>query len=193
MNPPDSQLQPNATAQRHDGGSRVIEIQTDRVDSLFEPYDPAPLEHRAISRNADAYVVDRFVELPHGKGAELRILLPADQANLCPSVQTAFRRHFAAAAARQQRLLENYMRDGFIMLAKSVVIAVLLVLASQSLAESTDNRILGKLANGLSLVVWVTMWRPVERLLFDWRPIRSIRDTYRKLAEINVSSEPIAD
>lgn len=42
---------------------------------------------------------------------------------------------------------------------------------------------------GLYIVGWVAMWRPLEVFLYDWRPIRH-RALYAKLARIPVIVRP---
>ena len=43
---------------------------------------------------------------------------------------------------------------------------------------------------GLYIVGWVAMWRPLEVFLYDWRPIRHRARLYAKLARIPVIVRP---
>jgi hypothetical protein len=39
---------------------------------------------------------------------------------------------------------------------------------------------------GLTIIGWVAMWRPLEIYLYRWWPIRHLGRIYRKLGEIPV-------
>ncbi|HEU0284513.1 MAG TPA: hypothetical protein VFR52_05150, partial [Sphingomicrobium sp.] len=42
------------------------------------------------------------------------------------------------------------------------------------------------LDEGLIIIGWVALWRPVEMLLYDWRPIRREKKMLDKLANVPV-------
>lgn len=56
------------------------------------------------------------------------------------------------------------------MLFGALGVALVLVVVSQFIAEVSELRVVRTLANGMSIVIWVTLWRPVESLVYDWRP-----------------------
>lgn len=39
---------------------------------------------------------------------------------------------------------------------------------------------------GLLILGWVAMWRPIELLLYDWRPQRRMQRTHQNLARMRV-------
>jgi hypothetical protein len=41
-------------------------------------------------------------------------------------------------------------------------------------------------AEGLLIMGWVAMWRPIQTFLYDWWPIRRTCDIYAKLATLPV-------
>ena len=43
---------------------------------------------------------------------------------------------------------------------------------------------------GLYIVGWVAMWRPLEIFLYDWRPVRHRQRLFAKLADIPVLVYP---
>ena len=43
---------------------------------------------------------------------------------------------------------------------------------------------------GLYIVGWVAMWRPLEIFLYDWRPVRHRQRLFAKLADIPVLVRP---
>ncbi len=177
---------PNDKTARGVANDHSIELRTDDVEGLFHPFDPSPLSERTLASAADEFVVGRVSDLPEDAELSLRILLPASEASCCADVQEAFRAHYAASAARQRRALRRHFRDAGFMLLKGVIFAVILITIAKLIASISDSLVLDKIASGLSLIVWVSLWRPVDMLIYEWRPIKNEVLFRDRLAGINV-------
>lgn len=165
-----------------------IEMRVRHVDDLFLAFDPAPMRERRIAPEADTYVRDRAEELKGNNPIMLSICLPEGESGCCQAVQDAFRTHFAHAALQHKSLLLGHFRVAWQTFVVAVVIAVALVYLSQSIADIAKTALMNKIANGLSIAVWVLLWRPFEMLIHDWRPIDREYRLYRRLAGIGVES-----
>jgi len=172
------------------GGESVIKIRVDRVDQLFQCFDPAPMDQRSVSAEADAYITERAGELPATDRVRLRILVPPGERSCCESVQEAFRRHFSSAAETTAVRLRNHFVMSVRILLISLAVASALVLASQAIADWSETRVARKVASTLSIMVWVALWKPIEMLLHDWRPIKAKLKVYRKLESVKVETLP---
>ncbi len=165
-----------------------IEMRVRHVDDLFQAFDPAPMRERRIAPEADTYVRDQAEELKGNNPIMLSICLPESESSCCHAVQDAFRTHFARAANEHKSLLRDHFRIAWQTFFVAVVIAVALVYLSQSIADIAETALMNKIANGLSIAVWVVLWRPFEMLIHDWRPIDREYRLYRRLAGIGVES-----
>jgi|GEM_PF-1144177 len=174
------------------GSAHEIELRVDRVDDLFRRFDPAPMSRRSLSGEVDEYLFGQIETHPPPENVSMRILLPASEAACCDAVQSAFRHHFSRSAEKHKDALRRHFKLGRRMLISAIVIAVALVLLIQSIAEFSEVVLVQKIANGISIVVWVTMWRPIEFLLYDWREMGRELKTYLRLSKIDVRcvSEP---
>lgn len=176
--PAGSNLSPTST--------HTIGLQVDRIDDLFQSFDPAPMNRRALSAEVDAFVLDQIEVHSPPEEVSLRIVLPESEAACCDAVQSAFRDHFARATIRKQEALRRHFAVGQRMLGSAIVVALILVLLSQVIAEVSDIAIVQKIANGISIVVWVTLWRPIEFMIYDWRAMDRQMKTYRRLSKARV-------
>lgn len=165
---------------------QVIEIQTSVVDALFHRFDPSPLPSRCVSEETDNYVVARVRDMPADWPVSLHIILPPSEAACCNDVQEAFRRHYNAAAARQRRAVRTHFREAGKMLLKGSIFAVILITIAKLIASWSDSILMDKIASGLSLIVWVSLWRPVDMLIYEWRPLMNQARFLDRLARSDV-------
>jgi hypothetical protein len=167
-----------------------VQVRADSLASLFEPFDPAPLAHRSIADSVEEYIVRAVRFSPPGEIVSVRILLPSSDSACCAGVQEAFRRHFADRAEDQRKALAKHFRDSFRTLGIAIVFALGIVMLSQGIAGLAPNSILvGKIATGLGIAGWVTLWRPMEMLAHDWRPMRRDLQLRERLAGMTVTCE----
>lgn len=175
---------PGREAPRTDG----IEILVRQVDELFQSFDPAPMHDRRVSHEADAYITERAAEMPHTHPFRLTIRLPAGESRCCDAVQQAFRKHFSSAADKRKAMLREHFSVAWRTFFFAVLAAVALVYLSQYIAGVSETAVMNKIANGLSIAVWVVLWRPFEMLIHDWRPLGREHRLYRRLEGIQVES-----
>jgi hypothetical protein len=118
----------------------------------------------------------------------LIIRLPADQllADKGPDLQQAVHNYFAYRLHESQRRLRLFFRDGRTALLIGIAFLFACIVLRQ-LAFSFGRGAAAEIAGeGLLIVGWVAMWRPLEIFLYDWRPIRRRCQLFAKLSEIPV-------
>jgi hypothetical protein len=178
--------QPEVTPRRQ--AAERIEIQVRQVDDLFQPFDPAPMQERRVAVEADAYISERAAELGEAHPLRLTIRLPEGEGHCIEAVQQAFRRHFGQAASKRKSMLRNHFRIAWQKFFIAIVIAVVLVYLSQYIADIAQTALLNKISSGLSIAVWVVLWRPFEMIIHDWHPLDREYRLYRRLEGIEVES-----
>lgn len=169
-----------------------VVLRTTDLSAIFHPFDPAPLETRTVSDIADSYILNAFKDLDNPSRVTMRVQLPTGDSTCCREVQEAFRKHFRESAAECRSELRDHFRDAIRSLAVSLVFALFVVLLAQWLADLAESRLLDKVASGLSLAAWVSLWKPTEMLIHDWRPLRRTVRMREQLAAMNVVCEPAA-
>lgn len=177
---------PEVAPRSHAAGR--IEIQVRQVDDLFQPFDPAPMHERRVSEEVDAYISERAAEMGEAHLLRLIVRLPEGEGHCNEAVQHAFRRHFGQAASKRKALLRNHFRVAWQKFVIAIVIALVLVYLSQYIAAIAQTALLTKISNGLSIAVWVVLWRPFEMIIHDWHPLDREYRLYRRLEGIEVES-----
>jgi hypothetical protein len=136
-----------------------IQVRVPTVERIFNPMDPSPLQERSLN--------------PEVAGRETAIV-------------AGLRDHFEYREWSAARRLSLLWRDGRISLAIGVTAIVVFTTASRLIGTGT-NPVVEVLHQGLSVVGWVSMWKPIEIFLYEWWPIRRELRAYRRLAAAEVT------
>ena len=157
--------------------SRSIEVTVETPARLFHELDPSPLVGRDLDEQVEAYILACAREL-NAVDYALVLHVPAGEMpaeNEAAALSDAIRAYFRYRRDEEARKLQSLMRDGRQALAIGVaflfVCGLLGWIALRELAPPLGTF----LDEGLLIIGWVALWRPLEILLYDWRPIRRER------------------
>ena len=165
----------------------AILLRLRELAQLFNSMDPSPFIERDLDADAEEYITSWAREIPRGEDCELVIhLTEAAPADRVAGVEGAVRRYFATRASFKQLELGQLMRRGRLSLVVGTVFLVGCLLLGQLLASGQLGEAGAIVREGLTIVGWVAMWRPLEIYLYDWWPLREQRQQMDLLAHIRV-------
>lgn len=167
----------------------LIELKLRDVRQLFHQLDPAPFAEKDLDPAAEAWIEDSVRELGPARVARLRIWLPPEQAVSvdAASLPVAIQNFFAARARQVKVELNRLLRRALTNLLIGVAfLAVCLTVRESPLVSGRFEL----LSEGLLIIGWVALWRPVENFLYDWWPVaRRLRRLGRiALMQVNIVS-----
>jgi hypothetical protein len=173
---------------RQENGTRLIEISLNRVQQLFDSFDPSPFHEKDLDADAEAYIVGAIREFPAPTPLKLVFHLPASEASsaAASALGTSIHGYFGYrrdAASRDLRLL---LRQGRLSLAIGLAFLVACLSVRALLSFPPTGPWQSILAEGLVITGWVAMWRPIQIFLYDWWPLRRMVRIYGRLAMIPV-------
>ena len=158
-----------------------IELRLRRLDQLFESYDPAPFHEKDLDPDAEEFIVSWAREYPPSTPLVFVLHLPADQRPLQPqaTVQQAVANYFTYRAGLARLELRRLLQQG----RSSLLVGLLFLAVCTGVRQLVVQQFLQE---GLLIVGWVAMWRPLELLLYDWWPIARRRRNFENLARMQV-------
>lgn len=175
-----------AARYRVEDGRTCIDLRVREVGQLFDNRDPMPFLERDLDDEVALYLTECAGDL--GRHEPIRVVLWVEHSALAEAeVARAFRKHFEYELERARRNVRAAMRtarNGLL-----VGLAVMLVLLGTSevlvmrLSPGDARRILH---DGLVIVSWVALWRPIELVLFDLSPARERRRLLERLRDAEV-------
>jgi hypothetical protein len=171
--------------------SSVIEVRVAELRQLFNSIDPSPFRERDLDPRAEAFIVEWARELPHDAPLALLVHLeracgPEDEAAM---LGEAIHEYFKQRALGSRRQLRELFRRGRISLAIALGFLAAALAASDLIGNLSERALAPVLREGLLIVGWVAMWRPLEVFLYDWWPVRAEARLSERLSRMPVRIE----
>ncbi|MFO1426855.1 MAG: hypothetical protein U1F11_07740 [Steroidobacteraceae bacterium] len=177
---------------RREGDTWLIEIRLHELRQLFHTLDPAPFHEKDLDPEAAQYLEDAVREIGPRRALKLLVHLPraaaesADARGLADSLANYFRYRAGQCRVDLRRLLT---RGAMSLVIGGAFLGLCLSLRSSLLAGGAASEVL---TEGLLIIGWVGLWRPVEIFLYDWWPIWRQRRRFDALARAQVAVESVA-
>lgn len=168
--------------------SGLIELRVDRLDALFDAFDPMPAPSRDLAPQAEDFIIGWARDFPRDAALRILIHIPArEAASAAPSeVVQAFKRHFEYRAQRLGGDIAELLRIGRFSLLIGFGVLALCFATGRVLGSVLPNDVARFAQESLLILGWVANWRPIEIFLYDWWPLARRRALLRRLAQAPV-------
>jgi len=177
------------TPHRTEDGYRCLDIRIRSLAQLFDSRDPVPFHDGSLDADAMEAVMDFAEELHEKTAFKLIFHLPAPADPHDPRaalLSSAVANHFELAAARARRRQKRESRLGRMKLLVGLVAFVLILVLAELVREIATSPLAKLIPEGLTILAWVVMWRPLDALLFDWFPYVAERRLCLRIARAPV-------
>jgi hypothetical protein len=167
----------------------IVEMHLRILSQLFDSLDPSPFHEKDLDRDAEEYIVDSVKERNTGRPCALALYVeqPVSLSDEGQVVGDAIRVHFARRAQLLRRELRQLIRRGLISLCIGLAFLATVFMFAQMIGRLMGESSWGRLfREGLLIVGWVAMWRPLEIFLYDWWPVLGEQRLYDRLSRIKV-------
>jgi hypothetical protein len=164
----------------------TIEIRTSSLAQLFDALDPAPLQERALDRDVESYIVGRAAKHRPTEPLRLRVHLPESLRARAADATASIHEHFRRAHEEGERSFRRRLRIGGFTLAVAVGVLAASIWLRSLLSDIKGRPLVQGLGESLLILGWVSMWRPVEILLFEHWESHLDHTVLKRLASIPV-------
>jgi hypothetical protein len=165
-----------------------IEIKLRDVNQLFNTMDPSPFVEKDLDADAEEFIVSWAREFPVRDPVVLTVHVSQSDPIQRPDeqIEQAIHNYFQYRAKLSYMDLRRLLREGRTSLLIGVAfLAVCLFIAS--LLQGAEEKTFGDIAReGLTIVGWVAMWRPLEIHLYDWWPLLRRSRIFEKLGSMKI-------
>ena len=188
MNSSSAKVSRPPSVYRREGDDTLIEIRLREVRQLFHTLDPAPFREKDLDDGAERYLLEACQEAGARHKLRLLVYLPASEAasDAAYTLPDAVHNYFAYRERELRLDLIRLLRYGAVSLGIGVAFLMMCLGLRRALVVHTlvfDRAIVDE---GLLILGWVAMWRPIEVLLYGWWPLARRRALLRRLSAIPV-------
>ncbi|HNJ96709.1 MAG TPA: hypothetical protein PLV13_01190 [Ilumatobacteraceae bacterium] len=163
-----------------------IKVRVPTVEHVFNAMDPTPLEERTLNWEVADWIEEWAEDIGGDKPLTIEIHLTEGSADSRgEAVASGIHNHFEYREWQVDRQLSKLWREGRI----SLIIGLFALTGFISLSHligSSPNPVLDVVHEGLTVLGWVSMWKPLQIFLYEWWPVRREREACRRLAEADV-------
>lgn len=177
-----------------DGVCTIILVLT-HVEQLFDTDVPVPSEYVAL----DSDVLDFFASTirKHQKACrDFRLIVHLPERALREvepymrtSVDLTLKGYFLAREKRIAERLHEHFQDAWKMFGFGFAFMLACTLLRTYLAPEEVHTLMSSFREGLLVIGWVALWKPVEELLFNWWPLKRELASWHKLSKMEMKVE----
>jgi hypothetical protein len=175
---------------RQDKGRLCIDVRLHSWRQFFDQRDPAPFRDRDLDDDAVAYIVASFHELDKSERAKLVLhIAEPRELSVGPEVfSQAIKAYF-----ENELVMTRARRRQFFRLARTTLLIGagflgICYLAAQWVGTLGLGMTGGAIREGLTILGWVALWRPIDSFLYEWWPTQDALDVYDKLSRLPVET-----
>jgi hypothetical protein len=165
-----------------------LDLRLRELGQLFNSMDPAPFLERDLDRDAEEYIESWAME--HPAGSRFHITLHLQQRPAQPDagqlITEAIHNFFTYKAELARRQLRRLLADGRVSLVIGLCFLAACTAAADAIGQVGSSDLTAIASEGLIIIGWVAMWRPVEIFLYDWWPLLRRRRIYQSLGRAHV-------
>lgn len=163
----------------------TIALHLHSLDQLFESLDPAPFRDKCLDPRAHRYILACASEFGAPRPLRMEVHLPDSARGEQTALANAIHTHFRLEHEEAEREHRGRMRMGRWALILGLAVLAACTLLRQALTQSgwAGSHFLDE---GLLILGWVALWRPIEILLFERWESRTLRRWLKHLSAVPI-------
>lgn len=164
-------------------GKHWIEVRIRSPLQLFDARDPAPFRERDLDDDFVTYIVNSAREFTSKAAMKVVIYVEENESrDLSKSaIRDAIHTFLAYEIDLQRSELKSFLKRAQVFLVLGIAILMACIGVAQSLTVPQPPGLIGIIREGIVIFGWVSIWKPIELILFDWYPLFEKLRLYKKL------------
>ena len=145
-----------------------VDVQT--ISTYFNAHDPAPLYKRQLSHQFEQYIMNSVAHAKRFSIIFYKLKCSNDiERQYTQPLMYAIKRHFAEKKAMREAEFRRFKKRSFMLLAMSLIVIVLCH-GVFPLFLNSNSQIQTIILTSSDIFSWVILWKPIDKLIFDWNP-----------------------
>lgn len=156
---------------RKEEDTYVIDLYLTSLLQLFDRRDPSPFREKDLDEDFVKYLLLSMHELPSNSPVKIVIRMPEQNPDYLriAEVEEGIHNFFNFELENVKNEQETLFKQGRVSLLIGVSVLVICSFLHLTLPPS-ESTIVGIIKEGLTLIPWVALWKPINIFLYDWWP-----------------------
>jgi hypothetical protein len=166
---------------------QLIEIKIKKINQLFNSFDPSPFLEKDLDDDAFEYIVAAVEEHSLKTKQKIIIHLPKRELKNNPEqeIRNAIHHHFGYRKKLAERNVRHKIEEGQLSFIIGISFLAACLVASGVIFRG-DDLLSNILREGLIIIGWVAMWKPISNILYDWWPLNKEKKVYEKISKMDI-------
>ncbi len=153
-------------------GKETIQIRVNSPLQLFDSRDPAPFRDRDLDDDFTDYLISCADEVPNRAPLLIEIIISKSQPDIkSEAIIEAIENYFQYQIELKKSQFSKMLRMARLFLTVGMLVLAICLGLSQFTKHIPNEIFSTTFREGIVIFGWVSMWKPLELLLFDWYPI----------------------
>lgn len=166
-----------------------LSVNKKTIDEYFNQHDPAPAYRRQLSLEFEGYITNYVIAAKRYTTIQYKFTVDKEEdKEYTEPLIHAIRRHFSIRKTLKEAEFKRFKKRSFVLLffALSIGIVCHWILPTVLPEEKSVHGFMSAVTNSLDVLSWVTLWRPIDKLVFQWNPFLKDILLYDKLTNAEV-------
>lgn len=165
--------------------SIFLSVDRKSINNYFNQHDNSPLYMRQLSYDFEQYLEELLVNYKRHTKICYKITCKEEDEELIKPFMHAVRRHFYMLEKMKMSAFKKFKRRTFRLLGLSFL-TLIFFYAVLPLIFFPGYSFQSTILNSIEVFSWVVMWKPIDRLIFNWNPYLKQISLMHKLAHADV-------
>lgn len=166
-----------------------IDVRVRTTQQLFDARDPSPFRERDLDDNFVEYLLACVEEHPMKTDFKICLHIEDKPTDLdSEAIKQSIQRYFQYQANLTQGTLRSFLKRAQLFLLIGLATLFICLTIAQALRKYSSDNLLLILSEGVVIFGWVSLWKPVELIMFDWIPILEKSRIYKKISRSEIQT-----
>lgn len=167
-----------------------LSVNEKSINEYFNQHDPAPSYRRQLSLEFEGYITNYVIAAKRYTTIHYKFTCNNDEdKQYTEPLIHAIRRHFSIRKTLKEAEFKRFKKRSFMLLFVALSIGILChwILPNLLPGDASGHGFMKAVTNSLDVLSWVTLWRPIDKLVFQWNPFLKDILLYDKLTNAEVA------
>jgi hypothetical protein len=169
--------------------SEIVELKIKNINQLFNSFDPSPFIEKDLDDDAVQYIFSSFSEHHLKTKIKIMIHLPESKRGKFNEehIRDSIRNFFVYKDMIANNEVDLKIDEGKKSLLIGLTFLVFCLSAKHSIELFLPENIFTIISSeALMIFGWVSMWKPISNMLYDWWPLRKSERIYDKISRSEI-------